>query len=316
MIIIVLSALCTSCAWMSGSNVHEDVLLRVPPSTHVLDVYTGDEVPIDSLVGEGGTQSIITLRNGMRHALRFSHDSGVRYQTFDLRRNWIGALNALSPAGVGFLVDQTLGTAYHLEPQFVRAMVFDTMSAEIQRHIEDSLRSIDRRPIPHSVIDHRTNVVGSFWATIATAGPSHSDLPFSPAQLGVGLAPIPYVMVLFEYSWMGGITYPDLYTANYGSYETSAEFRSWGICLQEPVYGLFASWRYGNGITREYAVETGTAPDRIASITHYSLGVGFYGQWGRFEYRVLRFTSWDANYANADLGLISHGFYYTLQLMF
>jgi hypothetical protein len=178
------------------------------------------------------------------------------------------------------------------------------------------LRAINRDPIPHYLIDHRTTFVASVWGTIAMAGPSYAQLPISPAHLGVGLAPIPHLMFLYEYGWMSMMSFPDLNDIPPGGYTSGAEFRSLGICVQEPVYGLFASWRFGTGFTYERPETPGAFEDRLATITHYSLGAGFYGQWGRVEYRVLRFTSWDANYTNANLGLISHGLYFTLQAMF
>lgn len=316
-ILILMGLCCTSCAWITGSDLRENIVVHVPPHTTVRDVYSGDAIPLNLLYTADSSLSMaVSLRNGRRHALQFTHDSGVSYRTFDLQRNWWGALNVYSPAGIGFMVDQFVGTAYHISPRAIRVRTFDTLSPQQQQQIEDSLRLINRDPIPHSVIDHRTNFVGSVWGTLGFAGPSFSDVGSIPLHLGIGFSPIPYVMLLYEYGWMSWVTYPDLQDLPWGSYNTSAQIRSGGICVQEPVYGLFASWRYGTGFTKERPKESGAFADRDATITHYSLGVGIFGQWGRIEYRVLRFTSWDANYANANLGLISHGLYFTTQVMF
>ncbi|MBS1561532.1 MAG: hypothetical protein JSS89_07995 [Bacteroidetes bacterium] len=316
-LVLIVGVCCTSCAWISGSDLRENIIVRVPPSTTVKDVYTGEPIPLNLLyTADSSIAPSVSLRNGRRHALQFTHDSGVSYRTLDLQRNWWGAFNAYSPAGVGFLVDQLVGTAYDITPRAIRVRTFDTLSAQQLQHIEDSLRAINRDPIPHSVIDHRTNFVASVWGTFAVAGPSYSDFPISPGLLGIGFAPIPHVMLLYEYGWMSMMSFPDLKNLPWGSYNSGAEYRSLGLCVQEPVYGLFASWRFGTGFTYERAKTPGAFEDRLATITHYSLGAGFYGQWGRVEYRVLRFTSWDANYANANLGLISHGLYFTLQAMF
>ncbi len=90
--------------------------------------------------------------------------------------------------------------------------------------------------------------------------------------------------------------------------------------VQDVVPGTMRplNWTYtaDSGFTKEYAIEPGKFKDRNAWITHYSLGAGFYGQWGRIEYRMLRFTSWDADYANANVGMTSHGLYFTTHIMF
>ncbi len=316
-LVLLVGVCCTSCAWMTGSDIRENVIVHVPPNTTVKDVYSGEQIPLNTLyTADSSVVRGVSLRNGQRHALQFTYDSGVSYRTFDLQRNWWGAMNAASPAGVGFLVDQLVGTAYHISPPAIRVRTFDTLSPQQQQHIEDSLRAINRDPIPHSLIDHRTTFVASVWGTIAMAGPSYSEFPVSPAHLGIGLAPIPHLMFLYEYGWMSMMSFPDLENMPWGSYTSGAQFRSLGICVQEPVYGLFASWRFGTGFTYESPKTPGAFEDRLATITHYSLGAGIYGQWGRVEYRVLRFTSWDANYANANLGLISHGLYFTVQAMF
>jgi|GEM_PF-1040155 len=316
-IMLLMGLCCTSCAWITGSDLRENIVVHAPPHTTVRDVYSGEIIPLNSLYTADSSLGLaVSLRNGQRHALQFIHDYGVSYRTFDLQRNWWGALNVYSPAGVGFVVDQFVGTAYHISPRAIRVLTFDTMSTQQQQHIEDSLRLINRDPIPHSVIDQRTKYVGSVWGTIGIASQSFSDFGVIPLHLGIGFSPIPYIMLLYEYGWLGSQSYPDLKNLPYGSYNTSAEIRSGGICVQEPVYGVFASWRYGTGFTNERAKEAGAYADRNATITHYSLGVGFFGQWGRIEYRVLRFTSWDANYANANLGVISQGLYFTTQVMF
>lgn len=315
--LVPLLLLTTSCAWITGSSVHEDVIVHVPPTTTVQDVVTGDVRPLNwTTTADSVRVQTVELRNGQRHALKFVHDSGVSYRTFDLRRNWWGALNAYSPAGIGFVVDQLLGTAYDITPSAVRVERYDTLTLARQQAIEDSLRSINRNPIPHSVIDKRTNYVASVWGTLGTASKSFADFPLSPVHVGIGFAPIPYIMVLYEYGWMGDKILPDMENLPWGSYRMASEIRSVGVCVQEPVYGLFASWRYGTGFTKEYANEPGAFKDRNAWITHYSLGAGFYGQWGRIEYRMLRYTSWDADYANANVGMISHGLYFTTHIMF
>lgn len=310
-------SLSTSCAWITGSTVREDVIVHVPPSTTVQDVITGDVRPLNwTYTADSVRVQSVQLRNGQRHALKFVHDSGVSYRTFDLRRSWWGALNLYTPAGIGFFVDQLVGTAYDITPSAVRVETYDTLTLTRQQAIEDSLRSINRDPIPHSVIDKRTRYVASVWGTLGFGGKSFADFPLTPLHVGVGFAPIPHVMVLYEYGWIGDKSLPDLQDLPWGSYHMTSEIRSFGVCIQEPVYGLFASWRYGTGFTKEYAIEPGTFKDRNAWITHYSLGAGFYGQWGRIEYRMLRFTSWDADYANANVGMTSHGLYFTTHIMF
>jgi len=64
------------------------------------------------------------------------------------------------------------------------------MSEAEQKTIEDSLRRIQRYPIPNSVIDRRTSFVASIWGTLGIAR-------LAALSAGVGISPIPEITIFY-----------------------------------------------------------------------------------------------------------------------
>jgi hypothetical protein len=155
-VVVILS----SCSYMTGSRLTENIRVNAPYPVTIRDVYTGDTLKLNTMIKDADTFRVVRLQNGIRHALAFETDSSIAYRTTDLKRNWWGALNFLS-YGLGCAVDQMLETSYHIDPQYFSKFTFNKLSPEQQSIIEDSLRDIERHSIPHSLIDKRTNFVVS-----------------------------------------------------------------------------------------------------------------------------------------------------------
>jgi hypothetical protein len=49
LLILITGVCCSSCAWMTGSDLRENVVVHVPPNTTVKDVYSGERVPLNTL---------------------------------------------------------------------------------------------------------------------------------------------------------------------------------------------------------------------------------------------------------------------------
>lgn len=301
---------------MTGADHVEDVRVNLKGPVVVRDVYTGEKVPLKVAYDETDSFRVVTLRNGRRHALSFTIDSTIAYRTLDLRRNWWGALNVYN-GGLGFAVDQLLESSYHIDPEFLSKFTFNTLTPEQKKIIEDSLRHVEQFVYPSSLIDGRTFMVVSGWVGTGIAGKSGAQLAFPNIGIaGVGLAPIPYFMVLYEIGSLSiydNVYVEDLYNVRY----TNISNKSIGICIQEPRFGLFGSWRYGVGDI-EFRYE-GDSTEAVtfhgANTTQYSLGFGFYGQFGRFEFRHTRLTSFDTAITEEDVQTVLNGIYWTVHVM-
>lgn len=312
---LIASIVLASCSAITGSHPYQNVRVDVPADVVIRDVHTGKTIDVDTVKIDDTTQRVIRLRNGRRHALAFTSDSGVAYQTTDLKRNGWGILNVFN-WGFGCLLDQIAETNYFIKPDTLRKLNFQMLNEERQRFIEDSLRNIERYPIPHSLIDKRTNFVASLWVSTCFAGSQASDLAFLNGYgYGVGIAPIPYVMVFYDFNSIKTGFYPDDLVSDSSVIHQENFSRTLGIALQEPRLGIFMSYRYGTGVIDSEGALDGIPTIHSTDITTYSFSFGFYGQVGRMEYRQTRITSFSNPTTLFETPTVVHGIYWTLSFM-
>lgn len=292
----------------------ESVWVNVPEGTVVRDVHTGDTIVIEKVLIDSFFFNSVTLRNGRRHALSFTNDSSIAYQTTNLARNGWTMFN-LYNYGIGCIMDQALETSYRITPKAVTGLDFQKISPERRQNIEDSLRKIQRYSIPHSIIDGRTNFVVSMWVSMSITGPQAGQFAFfNIFSYGIGVAPLPYIQVFYDVN--------SIFTSNHNWHPDKFEIishnnvsRSFGVALQEPRYGLFGAWRYGLGKINSYSSLEGKPLVYSSDLTTYALSLGFYGQWGKIEYRHMRITSFSNPATLFYIPDIINGVYWSLQVM-
>ena len=291
-LLIVLSILLPSCAWMFGSDIHKHVVLQVPPQTRITDVFTGEVLPLDTIELRRGLATAVTIRNGKRFALRLEVDSTVAYATTSLERNWNSALNYFN-FGIGFAVDQILETSYKVKPDTLKNISFEKMSVDRRNGIEDSLRSTARYPEMYSLINKRTDDLGSVWASMILADFSSDSR--GGGCVGAGFVFNQWLMPFYEFSALSIVEYAD--RAGERVELTSMSYmHSLGILVRETRYGFFGSGSIGID-------------------NHFSISAGLSGQWGRIEYRYLHMNPESSAFPGTTVALGLHCIGYTFNVM-
>jgi hypothetical protein len=151
---------------------------------------------------------------------------------------------------------------------------------------------------------------------MSITGPQAGDFPlFNIFEYGVGVAPIPFIMPFYS-AWSSSTSEYSYGYSNSGTIFYNTIVRSMGIAIQEPRFGLFGSWRYGIGDVG-VRIEGSDYSNLLhtSDITTYSLALGFYGQWGKVEYRHMRITSFSNPTEQFEIPTVTNGLYWTLQVM-
>lgn len=276
---------CNSLA-INGSTVR----LYVDSNMVVTDLSSNERLKI---IKDEDSLFTTFVRRGKRHALRVQQDTITTYTFLDPHRG-------------------LFGTSYDVE--YLLARKEDAVPKEYHQGIEESMRKNVLPVVPLSLIWKREFAVVNLWAAQGYEGPLTGAwfIPSPWGSVGVGISIVPWVMPLFEIGYMNDIVTGDMYDA-------TATWKAYGLCIQEPELGLYVAWRYGTmkltGYNEHFYHYFEERPVYQASLTFYTLSTGVYSQWGRFEFRHRRNTSWSSHPDIPDLSGSYFGLHFSFHLM-
>lgn len=308
--VLTMSSLLSGCAAFFGTGDELDLLIA--PRTTITDLATGEILhqpgPSNDTLLDGS--SPLSLRKGKIYALKVSNDTATSYALFKPRRNGLSALNVLN-SQFGLFVDQLLHADLDYDEGFLGVRTRRVVADSNQPRVEDSLRALVVPVRTGSVIDGRSYGVVLAWLMWGREGPvTQTVIGPTSGGIGFGVQVVPWVMPLYERGIMGDVRTGDMY-------DVQATWSNFGIQIQEPYTGAYATWRYGSmelsGISD---ADTMPTPNRHnANLNFYALSVGISGQWGRIEYRHRRNTAWRTTSFAPDLSGSYNGLHATFQVL-
>lgn len=284
--------------------------VNVDADVTVTDLSTNETVRIDTLADD---THIIRLPNGKRYALRVQNDTATWYVFMEPQRDPLTVLNVLN-YGIGSIVDHVSRSYYSYDVEYITRPRNIKPLQNSRDYVEDSLRKRVTPVVPTAVMFDRPYALIAPYTSFGFEGPTNDRYFFGGlgGSVGIGIQIIPWIMPVYEQGGIRGLRIGDLRNSN-------AAWEAFGIHIQEPVLGLFASWKYGKmtavGNAYEDPWHPTPPPDFKVNLTFYSLSFGIYGQWGRMEYRYRRNTSWNTHYLIPDLSGNYNGLYYTLHIL-
>ncbi|MBK7412688.1 MAG: hypothetical protein IPI29_09070 [Ignavibacteria bacterium] len=260
---------------------YERIGIRVPVNAVVVDVGSGDTLAVNTSDTLGALRVPVDAYRVT--VLRISTDTNITWKVWKPEFHGLAMLNFLN-YGVGFVVDQLTGAI--ATPQIIDRYSIATRNADssVIADLDKKYESQAGICGPSSVFDatRRTWLVVAS-ARIGAVGPVTEAVFFPSAlQATVGIRPLHFFEISYDYTMASYVGVGDIDDA-------SVSFNGIGLLIREPHTGLFARGTYGRGsvagVADKYDMENKKYVS--GSITCWSWGIGYSGDWATFEYRQI-----------------------------
>lgn len=262
------------------SSTYERIGIRVPVNAVVVDVGSGDTLAVNSSDTLGALR--VSVEANRVTVLRIATDTSISWKVWKPVFDGFALLNYFN-YGIGFVIDQLTGASATPEIIDRYSIATRNVDSSVIADLDEKYESQAGICGPSSVFDATRRT----WLVVASVRPSFMGptteglLPFFNAiQVNIGIRPFHFFEVSYDYASSSYLGLEDIEDA-------SGRFHSVGLLLREPHTGLFVRGTYGTalvaGLANKY--DPATLQNVAGSVTCWSWGAGYGGDWATIEYR-------------------------------